>query len=163
MARLRPREDRPQMPGYGISHDAEGLLGWEWAEKRIRESHNYWLATTRPDGRPHVFPIWGVWLEDRFYFSAGRQSRKAANLRGNPYCVICNERAEEAVIIEGVAAELEDGDERRAVIAVYDEKYDDDLASLGQPIYSVQPARAFGLLERDFTGSATRWIFSAED
>src|SRR5215213_9005621 len=63
MDRQKPREDRPQMPGYGISHEAKGMLEWEWAEERLRESHNYWLATTRPDGRPHVFPIWGVWFE----------------------------------------------------------------------------------------------------
>jgi pyridoxine/pyridoxamine 5'-phosphate oxidase len=51
-------------------------------------------------------PVWGVWADDRFYFSTGRQSRKARNLAANAACVVCAERADEAVIVEGVAEEV---------------------------------------------------------
>ena len=64
-----PEASRPHMPGYGIL-DAEagaGLLPWSWAAERISKSHNYWLATTRLDGRPHVMPVWGIWLDDIFF------------------------------------------------------------------------------------------------
>lgn len=159
MSEQKPRADRPHMPGYGISAASEGVLDWEWAEERIRESHNYWLATTRPDGRPHVFPIWGIWRGGAFYFSAGKKSRKAANLRDNPHCVICNERADEAVIVEGVVAELDEGEERREAIAAYDAKYAWDLGALGEPIYAVRPVKVFGMPESDFLSGATRWSF----
>lgn len=83
----QPRASRPHMPGYGIlaADQGSGLLPWSWASERLAEAHNYFVATTRPDGRPHVMPVWGLWLDDTFYFSTGRESRKARNLEGNPH------------------------------------------------------------------------------
>ena len=60
-----PPADRPVMPGYGIlpADQGSGLLSWAEAERRLTASHDYWVATVRPDGRPHVMPVWGVWAE----------------------------------------------------------------------------------------------------
>ena len=96
-----PKASRPFMPGYGISEGEEGLLPWSWAVDRLENSHNYWIATTRADGRPHVMPVWGVWLDGRYIFSTARTSRKASNLADNASCVVCTEGATEAVIVEG--------------------------------------------------------------
>ena len=93
------------MPGYGIldATDGRGLLPWEWAVERLTKSRNYWVATTCPDGRPHCVPVWGIWLDDAFYFSSGAKSRKARNLAANPNCVVCPEDGTQAVSLEGVA------------------------------------------------------------
>jgi hypothetical protein len=58
-----PRASRPHMPGYGSGGPTQGsgLLPWSWAEQRLLASRNYWVATSWPDGRPHVMPVWGVW------------------------------------------------------------------------------------------------------
>ena len=50
-----PRAGRPQMPsGYGINRSTdEGLLPWSWVQERLTTARNYWIATARPDGRPH--------------------------------------------------------------------------------------------------------------
>lgn len=53
-------------------------------------------------------PIGGLWLDGRFYFSTGKQSRKGRNLAANAECVVCTERADEAVIVEGVAEDVTD-------------------------------------------------------
>lgn len=56
---------RPIMPaGYGISAESDGRLDWAWLDSRLETARNYWVASTRPDGRPHVMPVWGVL--DRF-------------------------------------------------------------------------------------------------
>ena len=91
------------MPGYGVPRSRKGLLSWAWAERRLTGSHNYWLVTVRPNGRPHAMPVWGVWVDGAFHFSSGRRSRKTRNLVRNPRCVVCTDRAHEAVIVEGVA------------------------------------------------------------
>jgi len=59
-----PSASRPYMPGYGLLDAAQGagLLPWSWAVERLQRSHDYWVATVRPDGRPHVMPVWGVWM-----------------------------------------------------------------------------------------------------
>src|ERR1700731_4562828 len=100
-----PIASRPHMPGYGTL-DAEqgtGLLPWSWARERLERSHDYWVATTRPDGRPHVMPVWGVFVDGEFWFSSSRQSRKARNLAANPACAITTDNAYEPVVIEGTA------------------------------------------------------------
>jgi hypothetical protein len=57
-----PKASRPHMPGYGIvpADSGDGLLEWAWAVERLNRSRNYWIATARPDGRPHVAPVWGT-------------------------------------------------------------------------------------------------------
>lgn len=164
--RTEPKASRPYMPGYGIvdANSGTGLLPWSWATERLVKAHNYWIATTRPDARPHAVPVWGVWLDGAFHFSTGRHSRKARNLAGNPWCVVCPERADEAVIVEGVAEEVTDPALLGQFVDVYNTKYEWDLdLSLG-PIYAVRPRVAFGFIEHadNFTGTATRWEFQAD-
>ncbi len=56
-----PTASRPYMPGYVVMPAAgvSGLLPYSWAEDKLRASHDYWVASIWPDGRPHVMPIWG--------------------------------------------------------------------------------------------------------
>ena len=161
--RSRPHASRPYMPGYGMMFQTGSrALPWSWAEGRLSTSHNYWVVTTRENGRPHVMPVWGVWLDYKFYFSTGRQSRKSRNLKTNPRCVICPEGAGEAVIIEGIAEELKNSRLRRRVRDLYLKKYDSDLDSYSaEPIYAVQPQVVFGFVEADqkIKGNPTRWRF----
>jgi nitroimidazol reductase NimA-like FMN-containing flavoprotein (pyridoxamine 5'-phosphate oxidase superfamily) len=144
------------MPGYGLPAGTKGLLPWRWAEQRLQRSHNYYVVTVRPDGTPHAMPVWGIWVEGRFYFSTGVQSRKARNLAANASCVVCTERPDEAVIVEGTAARI-----GRAAVArlapYYFRKYkpwklDPDMG----PIFEVRPRLVFGLREKTFK-AATRW------
>src|SRR5881396_1639873 len=106
--RNSPKATRPHMPGYGLPKSKKGLLAWKWAEQRLKKSRQYWIATTRPDGRPHVMVVWALWLDGVLYFSTGRHSRKAKNLAANPHCTMCTEDAAEAVILEG-SVEKEEG------------------------------------------------------
>lgn len=160
-SRKAPKASRPYAPGYGIKGPKEGsgLLPWSWAVERLRKGHNYWIATTRPDGRPHAMPVWGLWLDDAIYFSTGRQSRKAQNLAANPNCVVCPEGARQAVVVEGRAAEVKDSATLKRFAAAYQKKYHWDMSDFKEPVFVVRPRVVFGMKERDFFGSATRWAF----
>jgi general stress protein 26 len=157
-----PVASRPDMPEYGLlpADQGKGLLPWNWAQARLEKSHNYWIATTRPDGRPHAAAVWGVWLDDTFYFSTGRSSRKARNLAVNPVCVVCTENAVEAVIVEGVAKLIQVHSAVDQINGAYREKYDSDFPD-DSNIYAVNPKVVFGFVEAEpeFAGSATRWKF----
>lgn len=156
-----PRPDRPYMPGYGVPEATEGTLPWSWAEERIRDSHNIYLATVRPDGRPHVMPVWGVWSEDAFYFSTGAESRKAKNLSANPNCVIATEDASESVIVEGIASPETDQKALAEFVRAYKEKYDWEMDPTDGGIYRLQPTKAFAFKEadNDFADTSTRWTW----
>ena len=164
--KVEPRHSRPHMPGYCMPKTTKGLLPWKWAEQRLRKSHNYWITTVKPDGSPHVMVVWGLWLDGAFLFSTGSQSRKARNLAQNPRCVVSTEAAEEAVIVEGVA-EIVDVAVRRVFLKKYTPKYDFDMStmekdilSMKEPVFAVRPKVAFGLYEKKFMSSATRWTFA---
>ncbi len=92
---------RPQVPdGYGI--DVKGpYLEWAEVEERLVEATEYWMASTRPDGRPHVVPRWGVWLDDRFWYDGSPDTRHALNLEENPACALHLESGTTVTIVEG--------------------------------------------------------------
>jgi pyridoxine/pyridoxamine 5'-phosphate oxidase len=148
------------MPGYGVPASRKGLLPWKWAERRLIQSHNYWLITTRPDGAPHAMPIWGVWVNSVFVFSTGRESRKAKNLAANPRCVVCNEVSKEAVIVQGEAKEVTDQKQIKEFGRPYQRKYKPWKLdpSLG-PIFLVRPRTVFAMYEKKFADAATKWEF----
>lgn len=102
-------------------------------------------------------PVWGVWVDNAFYLSTGRKSRKGRNLVANPACTIMNDDGEEAVIVEGSAVEVKDAAELERVAAAYKKKYKIDPRSMGEPIFAVRPTTVFGLIEKSFPKTATRW------
>jgi nitroimidazol reductase NimA-like FMN-containing flavoprotein (pyridoxamine 5'-phosphate oxidase superfamily) len=157
-ARPQPKPGRPFAPGYGIVGAEKGLLPWTWVARKMNGCHTFWLATIHAsDARPHVMPIWGVWLDDAFFFSTGGKSRKGQNLAANPACTITNDNGAEAVIIEGTAARLEDEAIRKKMAAAYKKKYKMDPRSMREPIFVVRPSTVFGFIEKSFPKSATRW------
>jgi PPOX class probable F420-dependent enzyme len=164
--RTEPNANRPHMPGYGVqpSHEGTGILPWSWALERLTRSHDYWVATTWPDGRPHVMPVWGVWWDDAMWFSSGLRSRKARNLARDPRCVVTTDDARNPVVVEGTASRMTAAetiaDFNDTVNAKYETSYSVDFYDPAvNGIYRVEPTWAFGVAADDFTGSPTRWAF----
>ncbi len=148
------------MPGYDMMFRKDRRpLSWTWARDRLSKAHNYYLSTTRADGRPHVMPVWGVWIDSSFYFSTGRRSRKSKNLALNPHCVVCPENASDASILEGTANEVVESSLRGRVVAAYKKKYDWDMSDTKEPIYEARPRVIFGIVENG-KANPTRWRFS---
>jgi nitroimidazol reductase NimA-like FMN-containing flavoprotein (pyridoxamine 5'-phosphate oxidase superfamily) len=161
-AKQQPKALRPKMDGYGVPQSSEGMLPWEWARDRFSRSHNYLLITVRPDGAPHAMPVWGVWLEDAWYFSTGSTSRKSRNLERNAKCVVCTENAEEAVIVEGTAHRLKDVDIPQRAFTDYKAKYDWELDPKLGPVWKVSPSVVFAMPEKQFPKGVTKWVFELQ-
>ncbi len=162
----QPKADRPFAPGYGIvaPDEGKGLLSWTWVARKMNHCRTFWLATIHTGlhsdrGRPHVMPVWGVWLDDAFFFSTGRKSRKGQNLAANPACTIANDDGKEAVIVEGSAEEVKDAAALERIAAAYMKKYKMDPRGMSEPIFIVRPKTVFGFIEKSFPKSATRWRF----
>ena len=47
-----------------------------------------WLSSVRPDGRPHLIPIWFWWDGQVVLFASKPQACKVANLRANADCML---------------------------------------------------------------------------
>ena len=155
----KPKAGRPNIPGYSISENRKGLLPWKWAEGLLTKTQNYFLATVRKDGRPHVMPIWGVWFDSAFYFSTGKNSVKAKNLEANPNCILCPGGADEAVVLEGIAKKLVDKKKLAKFAKVYFDKYEWEILKTNEPVFVITPRTVFGHIEATYTKTATRWTF----
>ena len=157
----QPVSSRPHMPGYGIIEVRTGLLTWERVSQQMAQARNYWLTTTRPDGRPHAMPVWGIWLDETFYFGTGRSSVKGRNLARNPAVSVHLESGDDVVILEGVVEEVSDRLLLRHIYDVYGEKYKLDMSANAEedaePTYALRPTTGFAWLEQDFPNTATRF------
>src|SRR5205085_325868 len=73
------------------------------ADDRLRESHDFWLATVTPGGRPHLMPVWAVWTGEVLWFSSSLRSVKARNIAAGSAVSIATEDPYEPVVVEGTA------------------------------------------------------------
>jgi hypothetical protein len=133
----------------------------------------FWLATSGPDGRPHVAGVGALWLEDRLWFVSGPRTRKSRNLRSNPACAISVRLPGLDLVVEGRARRVSDQETIERVVAAYRaggwpaEAAGHEITapysapSAGPPpwfLYTVDADVAFGVASAEPHG-ATRWRF----
>ena len=120
------------------------------------------LATVRPDGRPHVVPIWFERDGEQILFTTWHTSVKARNLRHNPSISLCvdDEVPPFAYVkVDGTAAFSDDLDELRHwatriagryMGAALAESYGNRNAVAGELLVRVTPTAIMG--ENDVAG-----------
>ncbi len=64
----------------GRSNDLPRMTETEWREFLAAGTRTGKLATTRPDGRPHVVPIWFILDGDDLVFTTGADTVKGRSL-----------------------------------------------------------------------------------
>ncbi|MFD7665619.1 pyridoxamine 5'-phosphate oxidase family protein [Streptomyces sp. NPDC059788] len=70
---------------------------------RLATERIAWLCTLRPDGSPHVTPVWFVFLRDTWWIGADRASVKVRNVGHDPRVSLALEGGEAPVVAEGRA------------------------------------------------------------
>ena len=153
--------ERPQAPaGYGYSTDAKGMLAWDAVRDALASATLYWIATRRPDGSPHLHPIWGGWVGHPLYFEGSPTTRWGRNLADDPRVSFGAEATGLHINGRGIVERGPAGDEFAAVVANYGGKYEyrpgDDL------FYKVIPEVVIALnmsSMADFANSPTRFRF----
>jgi nitroimidazol reductase NimA-like FMN-containing flavoprotein (pyridoxamine 5'-phosphate oxidase superfamily) len=99
-----PLVEKPDIPPeYG---NPTQRLEWADVERRLESATVYWLASTRPDGRPHVIPRDGTWLDGGLYYGGSPETVHYRNITRNPHVVVHIGDGHEAIIVEG-AVEIE--------------------------------------------------------
>jgi PPOX class probable F420-dependent enzyme len=98
------------------------------AAQKLATSSNIWMTTVRPDGRPHMAPIWFVWFDERIFVSTDSMSVKARNIKTNFRVALALEDGDHPVILEGTARAIA-APYPPDLIAAFLQKYDWDLAS----------------------------------
>lgn len=159
-------------PGFSISYGIDpnqekGLLEWDWVSQRLHKSRNYWIASTRKNGNPHVAPVWGVYMDEMVYFGTSDSSRKTNNFRHNPNVALHLESGDETVIVEGKLELVTDKKILAQIAAAYSAKYPGynppPEFDPGTAIYVLLPKTILAWTENDFLNTATRWAVIGDD
>ncbi|MEK9165194.1 MAG: pyridoxamine 5'-phosphate oxidase family protein [Chloroflexota bacterium] len=98
-------------------------------DDRLATAKNVWLATVRPDGRPHLVPVWFVVSDGHWYFVTDPKSVKARNLQNNANVALALEDGSNPHIVEGRAAVVKPSAQ---VIRLFKKKYDWDITTDSQ-------------------------------
>jgi hypothetical protein len=145
---------------------------WAEANEQLARAEIYWLTTVRPDGRPHVTPLIGIWLDGALHFSTGEGEQKAKNLAHSGHCVITTGNNSIAagldIVIEGDAVRVSNEATLRRLVDRYAEKYagwhftvrDGALHGDGGRaiVFAISPAKVLGFGKGE-PFSQTRWRF----
>ncbi len=83
-------------PGYGT---ATTTLPWPEVRARLESAPAYWLSTARRDGRPHVVPVDGIWVDDVWWYGGAPDTVHIRTVESNPQAVMHLPDPMQAVIV----------------------------------------------------------------
>ncbi|WP_354644523.1 pyridoxamine 5'-phosphate oxidase family protein [Kitasatospora camelliae] len=99
---------------------------------RLAVERNVWLSTVRPDGSPHVTPVWFVFRDGRWWIGADALSVKVRNIEVFPTVSLALEDGRAPVVAEGEAV-VHRSRFPEAVTAAFTAKYAWDVAAPYRP------------------------------
>ncbi|MCC7076873.1 MAG: pyridoxamine 5'-phosphate oxidase family protein [Acidimicrobiia bacterium] len=150
---------------YGQTEETVAeLLAWDEVAERIAASPNYWLATTTDDGRPHLRPVDGVFVDMTLAFGGSEETRWVRHLEDRPAVSASLPDDDHAVILEGVVELVTDADAAisKAVavaqLTKYPQYHDDGTDDFG-PFWALHPRRVYAWALSTFPAGATRFDF----
>lgn len=79
----------------------------------------FFVATVRPDGRPHSAGVGAIWVRDALYFTSGPGTLKSRNLAVNPACSASVRLRGIDLVLEGEAHRVTEPSTLESVAAIY--------------------------------------------
>ena len=146
--------------GYGTTTET---LSWASVRTQLEEAKQYWLATNRAEGSPHVVPVDGLWVDDILYYGGSPATFHVRAIRANPQVTIHLPDPWKVVVVQGrvqVTTPSPELAQRLADLA--NEKYADygirfEASSYSEP-GAVHPRRVIAW--SSFPKDATRFTFT---
>ena len=150
-------------------------LDWSAVCDRLIRTTWFWLTTVRPNGLPHVMPVFAAWSDPCFFVVSKSTTRKSRNLTDNPHCVVATDTGDLHVVVEGEAQRVLDqamlvrasrafadiyGWETRPLGSMLDADYGAPTSG-GPPfnVYAIRPTKAFSFPTDGESSTPTRWRF----
>ena len=93
---------------------------------RLDKERNIWLASVRPNMKPHLVPVWFIWEKDAFFICIYSQSVKFLNISQNTLVSMALEDGSSPVICEGLSQRLERPWPEK-IVRQFKHKYDWDI------------------------------------
>jgi general stress protein 26 len=138
------------------------VLEWSWVQDKMYAARSYWVVTTPKNGPPHPMPVWGVFIEDVFYFSTTNASAKAKHIARTGHATVHLESADMVVILKGQAKVVSDAALLESLAKAFLHKYNVEIVGKfpDQVMIAFEPQQAFawqGFPESEFMRTMTRF------
>ncbi len=101
-------------------------------DQRLREDIVIWLGSVRPDGRPHLVPVWFLWDGSSVLIFSSPKTQKIRNIQHEARVVLAmddTDDGEDVITIEGTA-ELIDEPEMTPALPAYRAKYEQEMKAI---------------------------------
>ena len=102
-------------------------------EERLQTEPIVWLSSVRPDGRPHLVPVWYYWDGSTVLIFSQPNNQKIRNLRHNSNVMLALEAkdgGDDVVMFEG-KAELLQQPSSQVLPTGYEQKYTEGFKNIG--------------------------------
>ena len=103
---------------------------WATARALLEGAEVFWITTLLPDGRPHVTPLVGLWMDGALHFTTGPEERKGRNLAANRQVALTTGsnalHSGTDVVVNGEAVQVTDDAELRRVAEGFEAKYGEE-------------------------------------
>jgi hypothetical protein len=141
------------------------LRAWDEVAERIAASPNYLLATTTDDGRPHLRPVDGVFVDGTLCFGGSPETGWVRQLQRRSGASVILPDADQAVILEGEVELVDDADlplagaVLQANIAKYPQYFASESPTPSVPFWAFRSRRIYAWSLTEFPRRATRFDF----
>jgi len=119
MAEREPIAEQMPTPNNADFQAPPTIKPWAEILDLVAKGGTTWLATMRPDGRPHVVPVGAEWIDGTYYFTTGQGTVKGDNLSHNPHCVITISNGGFDLVFEGEASKVSDIEKLERIARAY--------------------------------------------
>ena len=120
-------EQMTMPPVYG---EATRLQPWSAVRERLVAAKQYWVATFRAAGSPHLTPVDGLWVDDVLYYGGSPETLHVRTAKANPHVTIHLPDPWNVVVVEGVVEVTRPSEQLRSELA--------DLANVKYAAYGIQ-------------------------
>ena len=100
------------------------------ALRQLEEERTAWLCTLRPDGSPHLTPVWFCFVRGSWWICSAARNRKVAHLTGDPRVSIALPDGDHPLVAEGSARLMTSGFPPD-VVAAFAERHGWDVTDPG--------------------------------
>ena len=126
-------------------------------DQRLRTETMIWLSSVKPNGDPHMVPVWFLWDGNAVLIFSQPNTQKMRNLQGNPHVMLALDTADDGgdiVMLTGTA-ELDETTNMAAAFPAYIQKYGQQIQSFGWSIESMAQdySRAIRVTPTKFLGA----------
>lgn len=135
---------------------------WPDVRAKLEQAKQYWFASNRGDRSPHVVPLDGLWIDDRWYHGGSPETLHRRLVAANPEVTMHLPHPWDVVIVEGTVTEAGTADELAERLATtFAEKYPEygpANVDLWRGAHVLVPRKV--LAWSDFPRDATRFVFA---